>query len=126
LRLEVPDEHLDSSIKLIQEYVPLVLTELLLNMNESSFSDGEERKPKDVLIPIEGQATTLHCPKKRKIRDQTLVYCVTAVGDAYCPFLISAQPVAREMFKYQIRDGIGLEIEITHSPYATSEILIMF
>jgi hypothetical protein len=95
-------------------------------MDESGFSDGEERKPKDVLIPIEGQVTTLHCPKNRKIRDQTLLRCVTAAGDAYCPLLVSAQPVAREVFEYQIRDGIDLEIEITHSPYVTSEILIMF
>jgi hypothetical protein len=47
---------------------------------------------------------------------------VTAAGDAYCPLLLSAQPVAREVFQHQTRDGIDLQVEIAHSPYVTSEI----
>jgi hypothetical protein len=35
---------------------------------------------------------------------------------------MSAQPVAREAFQHQIRDGIDFQIEITHLPYVTSEI----
>jgi hypothetical protein len=98
-------------------------------MDESGFSDWEEREPQSVLIPIEGQATTLHCPTSCEIRHQTLMYCVTAAGDAYCPLLVSAQPVAREAFQHQIRDVIDLQIEIAHSPDVTSgysrDILIM-
>jgi hypothetical protein len=122
LRLEVLDEHLDWYIKLIQEYIALVPTELLFNMDESVFSDWEERKPKGVLIPIKGQATTLYYPTSRKIRDQTLMYCVTVAGDTYCPLLSSARPVARDVFQHQIRDGIDLQIEIVHLPYVPSGI----
>jgi hypothetical protein len=39
---------------------------------------------------------------------------------------MSAQPVAREVFQHQIRDGIDLQIEIVHSPYITSEIFERF
>jgi hypothetical protein len=62
LRLEVSHEHLDHPIKQLQEYVPLVPIELLFNLDENGFSDWEERKPKSVLIPLEGQATTIHYP----------------------------------------------------------------
>jgi hypothetical protein len=59
LSLEVPHEHLDRYIKLIQEYVPLVPTELLFNIDESGFSDWEERKPKGVPISIEGRRLSI-------------------------------------------------------------------
>jgi hypothetical protein len=45
LRLEFPHEYLDRYIKLVQEYVLLILTELLFNIDESGFSDWEEHKP---------------------------------------------------------------------------------
>jgi hypothetical protein len=45
---------------------------------------------------------------------------VTAVEDVYCRLLVSAQLVVREMYQYQICDGIDLQIEITPSPYVTS------
>jgi hypothetical protein len=50
LRLEITDEHLDQYMKLIQEYAPLIPTELLFNIDESGLSDWKERKPKGVLI----------------------------------------------------------------------------
>jgi hypothetical protein len=117
---------LDRYIRLIQEYALLVPTELLFNIGESGFSDWKARKPTGVLIPMEGQATTLHYSRSRTIRYQTLLCCVTAAGDAYFPLLVSAQPVAREAFQHQIRDGNNLQIEIAHSPYVTSEIFEIY
>jgi hypothetical protein len=46
VRLEVLHEYLDQYMKLIKELVPLVPTELLFGIDESGFSDWEERKPK--------------------------------------------------------------------------------
>jgi hypothetical protein len=93
---------------LIQEFVLLVPSDLSFNIDESDFIEWEERKPKGVLIPMEWQAVTPHHPTKRKIRHQTLMCCVAAARDAYCPLLISAQPVVRKVFQHQIRDGINL------------------
>jgi hypothetical protein len=112
---------LDRYTKLIQEYVPLVPTELLFNTDESGFGDWEERKPKSILIPLDALATTLHCPTNGKIRRQTLLCCVTAAGDVHCLLLVSAQPVAREGFQCQVRDGIELQTKIAPSPGTTSE-----
>jgi hypothetical protein len=92
VRLEVPHGYLDQYIRLIQEYVPLVPRELLFNIDESDFSDWEERKPKCVLILTEARGTTFHYPASRKIGHQTLICCVTAAGDAYCPLLVSSDP----------------------------------
>jgi hypothetical protein len=113
MRLKVSHDHLDQYIRLITEYVPLVLTELLLNIDGSGFSDWEERKPKCILIPTEAREMTLHYTVSRKIRHQTLVCCVTAAGDAYCPLLVSSNRAARAVFEHQFRDGIHLQIEIS-------------
>jgi hypothetical protein len=99
-RLEVPHEYLDQYIRLVKEYVPLVPTKLLFNIDESGFSDWEERKPKCVRIPTEARETTLHYPASRKIRHQTLVCCATAAGDAYCLLLVSSDPTARAVLEH--------------------------
>jgi hypothetical protein len=106
VRVDVLHEHVDQNIRPIKELVPLVPTELLFNIDESGLSDWEERKLKCVLIPTEARETTLHYPASRKIRHQTLVCCVTAAVDAYCPLLVSSDPARQAVFEHQIRDGI--------------------
>jgi hypothetical protein len=122
VRLEVLNEYLVQYIRLIKELVPLVPTELLFNIDESGFSDWEERKLKCVLMPTEARETTLDYRASRKIRHQTLVCCVTAAGDAHYPLLVSSDPATRAVFEHQIRDGIDLQIEIRPSPYVNAEI----
>jgi hypothetical protein len=60
--MEVPRHFLDGYLKLTKEYVPLVPSELIFNIDECGFSDWEERKEKPVIIPAEVQGTTLHYP----------------------------------------------------------------
>jgi hypothetical protein len=121
--LEVLHEYLDEHITLIKELVPLVPMELLFDIDETGFSDWANRKPKCVLIPTEARETTLHYPASRKIRHQTLVCCVTAAVDAYCPLLVSSDLASRAVFEHQIRDGVDPQIEISPSPYVNAEIL---
>jgi hypothetical protein len=102
--------------------VPLVPAELIFNIDECSFSDWEERKPKPVLIPCRVNNVTLHYPVDRRIRHQTLICCVTAAGDAYCPLLASADESVRQIFKTGVRDGIDLKVEIASSPYVIQAI----
>jgi hypothetical protein len=59
-RLEIPRTFLDRYLALIKQYVPLVPTELMFNIDESGFCDWEERKPKGVLIPTRLRESTLH------------------------------------------------------------------
>jgi hypothetical protein len=116
ITLEVLHEYLDQYIRLIKELVPLVPMELLFNIDESGFSDWEERTPECVLIPTEARETTLHYLASGEIRHQALVCCVTAAGDAYCPFLVSSDPATQAVLGHQIRDGIDLQIEISPRP----------
>jgi hypothetical protein len=122
LRLQVPRTFLDGYIKLIKEWVPLMPAEMIFNIDECGFSDWEERKSKPVLIPREAQGTVIHYPINRAIRRQTLICCITAAGDAYCPLLVTTDHSARQGFNHGPRDGIDLKIEIARSAYVTKEI----
>jgi hypothetical protein len=100
----------------------LVPTELMFNIDESGFNDWEERKPKGVLIPTRLRESTLHYPVNKSIRHQTLIGCISAAGDTYCPLLVSSNPAVRRMFDEGIREGTDLRIEIGPSAYVNSEI----
>jgi hypothetical protein len=121
-RLQVSKQFLDDYVKLIKESVPLVPTELIFNIDECGFSDWEERGPKPVLIPAEFERSVLHYPVNRAIRYQSLIYCITAAGDAYCPLLVSTKPSITQVFNHAPRDGIDLQIQIAKSAYVTKEI----
>jgi hypothetical protein len=121
-RLEIPRTFLDRCLAFINEYVPLVPTELMFNIDESGFSDWEERKPQGVRTPTRLRESTLHYPVNRSIRHQTLICCISAAGDAYYPLFVSSNPAVRRVFGEGIREGTGLRIEIGPSAYVNSEI----
>lgn len=121
-RMQIPRSYLDRYIALIKTYVPLVPAELIFNMDETGLSDWEERRPKRVLVPIHAGDSQLHYPVDRRIRHQTLLCCVSASGDAYCPLLVSAYSQASSVFDCGLRDGIDVKIEIRDSPYINAEL----
>jgi hypothetical protein len=77
-----------------------------------------KRQKISVLIPQRAQNDTLYYLGNRHIRYQTLICCIAAAGEAYCPLLISANPHATQVFNTGLWDGIKLKIEIAPSPYA--------
>jgi hypothetical protein len=87
-------------------------------------SDWEERKPKPVLIPTDLGDFHLHYPAGRAIRHQTLLCCVSASADAYCPLLVFSNQAAFSVFQIVVRESINLSIKIEASPYVTKEILL--
>jgi hypothetical protein len=54
--------HLDRCIALIKIYVPLVPTELIFNMDESSLSDWEEQGPERLLVLSDPDDQRFHIP----------------------------------------------------------------
>jgi hypothetical protein len=92
LRLRIPREYLNDYTSLIKEYMSLVPAELIFNLDETGLSDWEEQKMKPVIILSHASSSPLHYPIDRAIRHHTLLYCVSASGDAHSPFLITPLP----------------------------------
>jgi hypothetical protein len=82
LRLEVPRSYLDEYITSLKKIIPIVLSELVFNFDETGLSDWEDRKTKPIFVPAAGEDSTLHEPVNRNIRHHTLMCCVNAAGDA--------------------------------------------
>jgi hypothetical protein len=103
--LQIPRSCLERYITLIKTWVPLVPAKLIFNLDETGLSDWEERKAKPVMIPTTIEDSHLHYPVDRGIRHQTLLCCISASGDAYCPLLVCSTPVTLGIFE----EGFGME-----------------
>jgi hypothetical protein len=88
-QLKAPPQFLNHEMKLIKEYLPLVRSGLIFNVDECGFSDGEERMNQSAIIRLEARASTLHDRVNRKVRHQSLICCVAAAGDAYYLFSVT-------------------------------------
>jgi hypothetical protein len=125
-RLQTPRRYLQGFIDLLRMYVPLVPSELIFNLDETGLSDWEERKRKRVLVRADRADYELHYPVDRAIRHQTLLCCISASGDAYCPLVLSANRGILAIFNRGVRENIDLQIRIVDSPYMTSDIFINY
>jgi hypothetical protein len=125
-RLQTPRRYLEGYINLIKNYVPLVPSELIFNVDETGLSDWEERKRKPVLVTSDLATRPLHYPVDRCIRHQTLLCCISASGDAYCPLLLSANRGVLAIFDKGVRENIDLQIKIVQSPYMTRDIFLEY
>jgi hypothetical protein len=72
--------------------------ELNLNINECQFRHWEERMFKPVVVPIGINSSTFHDPVNQGVGPQTLICCSMTAGDAYCPVLVSSDPVVCQVF----------------------------
>jgi hypothetical protein len=121
-RLEAPRCYLEEYLTLVKKIVPIVSTELLFNLDETGLSEWENRRIKPLLVPTQEQESTLHYPVDRFVRHHTLLCCVTASGDSYCPILIAPTASARNLFDTRVRDHIDLIIEVRKPAYSTAEL----
>jgi hypothetical protein len=126
LGLQIPREYLNRYISLIKTHVPLVPAELIFNIDETSPSDWEERRAKLVIVPSHASQTAPHYSVDRAIRHQTLLCCVLASGDAYCPLFIATRPKATKIFEKSVRENIDLKLEIRQTLYRDSELFTRY
>jgi hypothetical protein len=69
----------------------MVLPEFIFNLSETSLSDWKDSKPKPVLVPTDFADSMIQDPVNRQSRHQTLMCCIPASGDVYCPLLVAAR-----------------------------------
>jgi hypothetical protein len=78
------------------------------------------------LVKAEAADQPLHYPIDRGIRHHTLLCCLSASGDAYCPLLLSPSRAVLEIYEKGVRENIDLQIKTVDSPYVTREIFIEY
>jgi hypothetical protein len=59
-RLEVPRCFLDETIRCITEFVQGRPIELLFNLDEFGLSEWDDRKPKNVIVPLSARGQAIH------------------------------------------------------------------
>lgn len=122
LRLTVPRIYLIEYLDLVECIIEITPAELIYNIDETGFSDWEERRPKTVIVPSEISEDDLHYPINRGIRHVTLVATVSGGGDAYFPLAVTSEPELQGIFDLGIRQDIDLCLKVGNSNYITKEI----
>jgi hypothetical protein len=120
-RLQVPRCRLDSYVQLIKNYVPKIPAELIFNIDEAGWTDWEERK-KDGSRSSAHIDSTLRYPVNRSVRRHTLMRCISAAGNAYCPLLIAQNWGAPKIFETGIHRDIDIMMEIREPADATAKV----
>jgi hypothetical protein len=80
-RLQISRPWLQEYIDMPRAYVPLVLSELSFDLDETGLSGWEERKLKPVVVSAERENRQLHYHVNRRIRHLPLVRCISASGN---------------------------------------------
>jgi hypothetical protein len=89
-------------------------------------SNWEERWSKPVLVTAGATSRPLRHPVDRHIRRQTLLCCICASGDAYCPLLLSTNRAVLGIFGKGVRENIDLQIKISvHLMYQAKFLFII-
>jgi hypothetical protein len=120
--LEVPRSYFEEYLTLIKKIVPIIPTELLYNLDETGFSEWENRRGEPVLVPTQEQESTLHYPVDRSVRHDILFCCVTASKDSYCPMVITPTASTRKHFDTGVRHHIDPIIEVRQPAYTAAEL----
>jgi hypothetical protein len=108
----------------MKNWVSLIPPELIYDLDETGLSDWKDSNPTFALVPTTLGNTMIHNSGNHQIRYQTLLYCISASGDAYCPLLVSAKQSVLRPLEMGVRGGIDLGIKIAESPYVTKELFL--
>jgi hypothetical protein len=92
-RLTVPREQLEEHLNTMKNVLAGKYSELVFNLDEVGSSQWEDPKPKKVIVPQVIPADEMYHSVSRRYRHVTLLACVSAVGDALTPIVISGPPM---------------------------------
>jgi hypothetical protein len=94
----VPQAHLEEHIQLAKLVIAGKFSELVFNLDEVGSSDWEDQKPKKVIVPRSVSPDDVYHSVSRRYRPVTLLACISAVGDALTPTIISASPIPASLW----------------------------
>jgi hypothetical protein len=107
---------------LLKKIILTVPSGLAFNYDETGLSDWEDRKIKPLLVAAAEEDSTLHYLVNRNIRHHTLLCCVNAAGDVYCPMLLGPNAEATQIFDTGARGHIDFVLETRRPAYSIGEL----
>jgi hypothetical protein len=80
-RLDIPRLFLDMTIECLKQHVLVCCTELIFNSDEVGISEGEDRLPREVIVPTSMSGHTIHHRVHGNFKHISVVCCASPVGE---------------------------------------------
>jgi hypothetical protein len=124
--LQIPCIFHDGYLELVKQHVAGVRPRLVYNIDETDYSDWEERKPFQGILPASMAGNTLHFPVTRKIKYQTMLVCINAGGEALFPLIVTSDPATKQVFRDPIEEDVDLKVQVGSSAYVDAAIFYSY
>jgi hypothetical protein len=122
IQLTVSRANLDEHIRMMNIHVTRKFAELVFNLDEFGSADWEDRKGRNVIVhaPVRNE-DVYHCVSHRQSH-ATLLACVSAVGDAMTPLLISANPIRDLVWSKRVPEDEDVMVRRRTPAYSHDEL----
>jgi hypothetical protein len=121
-RLSILRDYLEAYIESMRTTVAEKFVELVFNLDEVSFSDWEDRKPKKVIMPCTVSPQDIYHPVSRKYRHLTLLVCVSAGSTALTPMVLTDSTIRDMIWSTGLRQDKDAMIFFKNLPYMTEKL----
>jgi hypothetical protein len=110
-RLKMPSAFGDETICCLREYIQGTKAQLVLNLDEISLSEWENRKDKKVIAPttMDGQTTCHHA--LRNVKHISIITCISIGGELLALYIVISQdfePLRRRLMSRGVHLGVHL------------------
>jgi hypothetical protein len=99
----IPREYLEQNIQTMKDIIYGNVFEFVFNLDEVESADWEDRKPKEVTIPISVQEENIYHSISHKFKHSSLLACVSVASDSLTPFVMSAAPIPELLWLHSLR-----------------------
>jgi hypothetical protein len=113
----VPRAHLEEHIQLAKLVIAGKFSELVFDLDEVSFSDWEDWKPKKVIGLRSVSLDNVYHSVSRRCQHVTFLACISAAGAALNPMIISASPILASLWAQDLRQDEDAIIRVRQLAY---------
>jgi hypothetical protein len=123
----MPGIFLDETIYCRREYVQGIKKELVFNLDEVGLSEWEDRKDKEVFVPMTIAGQTIHHRTSRNVKHILIVTCITAGGESLTPCIVTLQDswtLRRRLISCGVRLGVDFVLKHQSKTYVSAELFL--
>jgi hypothetical protein len=124
-RLQVPRTFLEETLRAMGDAVHGCPADLVFNLDEVGISEWEDRKVKNVVVPLTVGSQTVHHRVSRNLKHLSIITCISAGGACLTPYVVSSQasqPIKQALADQGLQLGRHLILRQRDKAYVNGEI----
>jgi hypothetical protein len=128
-RLEVPRVFLDETVCCLRDYVHVMKSELVFNLDEVGMSEWEDRKQKKMIVSTTMIGEPIHHGVSRSVKHISVISCVSAAGESLTPFIMTSQMsdnILKRLMSRVVRMEVDFLLRQRSKPYVSRKLFLKY